>query len=106
CAANQTPLQRRSGAGKPRPLSARLTARTGFLSAHTRRGRCRPSPARPEERPMTDPPAARRPLAAARQVLVTVLARLRFVAILGVIGLVIVKWDTLRAYYEKWSRPA
>jgi membrane fusion protein, copper/silver efflux system len=32
------------------------------------------------------------------------LARLRFVAILVVIGLVIVKWDTLNAYYERWTR--
>jgi membrane fusion protein, copper/silver efflux system len=34
------------------------------------------------------------------------LARLRFIAILVVIGLVIVKWDLLTAYYEKWTRPA
>src|SRR5262245_5690285 len=33
------------------------------------------------------------------------LARLRFIAILVVIGLVIMKWDTLTAYYEKWTRP-
>ena len=33
------------------------------------------------------------------------LARLRFIAILVVIGLVIVKWDLLAAYYEKWTRP-
>src|SRR5438045_1079639 len=33
------------------------------------------------------------------------LARLRFIAILVVIGLVIVKWDLLTAYYEKWTRP-
>lgn len=39
-----------------------------------------------------------------RQVLVTLFARLRFVAILGVIGLVIVKWDLLKAHYEKWTR--
>src|SRR3954469_6210999 len=32
------------------------------------------------------------------------LARLRFVAVLLAIGLVIVKWDTLIAYYEKWTR--
>ena len=41
-----------------------------------------------------------------RQVLVTLFARLRFVAILGVIGLAIVKWDLLLAYYEKYTRPA
>lgn len=41
-----------------------------------------------------------------RQVLVTLFARLRFVAILGLIGLVLVKWDLILAYYEKWTRPA
>src|SRR3989442_6150546 len=34
------------------------------------------------------------------------LAGLRFIAILVVIGLVIVKWDLLTAYYDKWTRPA
>jgi membrane fusion protein, copper/silver efflux system len=34
------------------------------------------------------------------------LARLRFLLILGVIGLVIAKWDWLVANYEKWARPA
>jgi Cu(I)/Ag(I) efflux system membrane fusion protein len=34
------------------------------------------------------------------------LARLRFIAILVVIGLVITKWDLLVSYYEKWTRPA
>ena len=33
------------------------------------------------------------------------LARLRFIAILIVLGLVIVKWDLLTNYYEKWTRP-
>lgn len=33
------------------------------------------------------------------------LARLRFIAILAVLGLLIVNWDTLVAYYEKWTRP-
>lgn len=42
--------------------------------------------------------------AAFRQVIITLFARLRFVAILGVIGLVIVKWDLLMAHYEKWTR--
>jgi Cu(I)/Ag(I) efflux system membrane fusion protein len=32
------------------------------------------------------------------------LARLRFIVILLAVGLVIVKWDTLKAYYEKWAR--
>lgn len=34
------------------------------------------------------------------------LARLRFIGILVVIGIVITQWDTLVAYYEKWTRPA
>src|SRR3954471_8646118 len=34
------------------------------------------------------------------------LARLRFIAILVVIGAVIMKWDTLTAHYERWTRPA
>jgi len=34
------------------------------------------------------------------------LARLRFIAILAAIGLIITQWDTLLAYYEKWIRPA
>src|SRR6185295_1832915 len=33
------------------------------------------------------------------------LARLRFIAILLVIGLVITQWDTLLAYYDKLTRP-
>ena len=33
-------------------------------------------------------------------------ARLRFVVILGAIGLILVKWDTLQGHYEKWVRPA
>lgn len=33
------------------------------------------------------------------------LARLRFVAVLLVIGLVITQWDTLLAYYDRWTRP-
>src|SRR4051794_19379709 len=34
------------------------------------------------------------------------LARLRFVAILAVIGIVIMKWGYLTAVYDKWTRPA
>lgn len=34
------------------------------------------------------------------------IARLRFLVILGVIGVAIAKWDLLVAWYEKWSRPA
>jgi membrane fusion protein, copper/silver efflux system len=34
------------------------------------------------------------------------LARLRFIAVLAVIGLAIANWDTLRAHYEKWTRPS
>jgi membrane fusion protein, copper/silver efflux system len=33
------------------------------------------------------------------------LARLRFIGILLAIGLVIVYWDTLVAYYDQWTRP-
>src|ERR671926_387947 len=33
------------------------------------------------------------------------IARLRFVVILIVIGLIITKWDLLIAYHEKWTRP-
>src|SRR5262249_21774887 len=39
-------------------------------------------------------------------VLKVVQARLRFAAIITAIGLVIFYWDTLRAHYEKWTRPA
>jgi Cu(I)/Ag(I) efflux system membrane fusion protein len=34
------------------------------------------------------------------------LARFRFIAILLVIGVIIMKWDTLAAYYDRWTRPA
>ena len=33
------------------------------------------------------------------------LARLRFIAILVLLGIVIVKWDTFVAYYDRWTRP-
>ena len=33
------------------------------------------------------------------------LARLRFIGILVAIGAVIVYWETLHAYYDKWTRP-
>lgn len=33
------------------------------------------------------------------------LARLRFIGIIVAIGVVITQWDTLVAYYEKWTRP-
>src|SRR6266436_3796029 len=33
-------------------------------------------------------------------------ARLRFIAILLAVGAVIAYWDTLRAYYEKFTRPS
>ena len=33
------------------------------------------------------------------------LARLRFIAVLAAIGVVITQWDTLLAYYDKWTRP-
>lgn len=34
------------------------------------------------------------------------IARLRFVAVLATIGLAIVYWDTLKAHYDRWTRPA
>src|SRR5262249_24747801 len=34
------------------------------------------------------------------------IARLRFIALLVAIGFVIVQWDTLVSYYERWTRPA
>src|SRR5689334_23319044 len=34
------------------------------------------------------------------------IARLRFIAILVVLGLLIVYWDTLAAHFDKWTRPA
>ncbi len=40
------------------------------------------------------------------QVLKTIQARLRFIAILVAIGLLIGYWDTLSNYYEKWTRPS
>ncbi|MBX7165874.1 MAG: efflux RND transporter periplasmic adaptor subunit [Pirellulales bacterium] len=33
------------------------------------------------------------------------LARLRFVAILALIGLVVTQWDLLMSYYDRWTRP-
>lgn len=33
------------------------------------------------------------------------IARLRFIGMLVLIGLVIVKWDLILAYYDKWTRP-
>lgn len=48
----------------------------------------------------------RRRFGGLRQVLITLVARLRFIGIIAVIGLVIVKWDLLHAYYEKLTRPA
>src|SRR5258708_13878807 len=34
------------------------------------------------------------------------LARLRFIAVLAAIGVVITQGDTLAAYYDRWTRPA
>ena len=39
-----------------------------------------------------------------RLVVMVALARLRFLAILGAIGVVLVKWDDLAARYEQWTR--
>jgi len=38
-------------------------------------------------------------------VILVKLARLRFIAVLVVIGIVITQWDILVAHYEKWTRP-
>jgi multidrug efflux pump subunit AcrA (membrane-fusion protein) len=38
-------------------------------------------------------------------VILVKLARLRFIAVLVAVGAVIAYWDTLSAYYEKWTRP-
>jgi multidrug efflux pump subunit AcrA (membrane-fusion protein) len=35
----------------------------------------------------------------------TIQARLRFLVVLAAVGGTIAYWDTLRAYYEKWTRP-
>ena len=42
----------------------------------------------------------------ARLIFKTIQARLRFIAILAAIGLVISNWNLLTAYWEKWTRPA
>jgi Cu(I)/Ag(I) efflux system membrane fusion protein len=34
------------------------------------------------------------------------LARLRFIGVLALIGLVITQWDSLLAHYDRWTRPA
>jgi Cu(I)/Ag(I) efflux system membrane fusion protein len=39
------------------------------------------------------------------QILKTIQARLRFIAILAMVGAAIMYWDTLKAHYEKWTRP-
>src|SRR5262249_49194792 len=39
------------------------------------------------------------------QVLKVVQARLRFVAILAAVGVVLAYWDTLSNYYDRWTRP-
>jgi RND family efflux transporter MFP subunit len=59
--------------------------------------------------PSAPPPAAPgsdRFSRALRLTILVPLARLRFLFILGAIGLVIVKWDDLTARYEKYVRPA
>lgn len=33
------------------------------------------------------------------------LARLRFIGVLALIGLIITQWDVLHSYYDKWTRP-
>ncbi len=58
----------------------------------------------PEAAPV--PPARHRFWWKVWLVLKTLQARLRFVVLLAVIGGLIAYWDTLSAYYEKWTRPA
>jgi Cu(I)/Ag(I) efflux system membrane fusion protein len=60
-----------------------------------------------------DPVAAAQPLPEKHklgwkilQVLKTIQARLRFFVLLAAMGGVILYWDTLKGYYEKWTRPA
>jgi multidrug efflux pump subunit AcrA (membrane-fusion protein) len=52
-----------------------------------------------------DPPAKHNFWRNAWQVAKTVQARLRFIAILAAVGGVLLYWDTLKAHYEKWTRP-
>jgi multidrug efflux pump subunit AcrA (membrane-fusion protein) len=53
----------------------------------------------------SDAPPRRGLWARFRLIVLVPLARLRFVVILGVIGLVLARWDWLVAYYEKVHRP-
>lgn len=61
--------------------------------------------------PAPPPPGAERPRPAARAyrvlrlAVLVPLARLRFLFVLGAIGVLIVKWDDLVARYEKYTRP-
>ncbi len=59
-----------------------------------------PLPPRPE----TNPASESHPGGKVWQVLKTVQARLRFFAILAVIGLVIGNWSTISNYWAKWTR--
>src|SRR5207249_4180933 len=56
----------------------------------------------PELAPVPPPPSTGRKV---WQVVKTVQARLRFIAILAVVGGAILYWDTLKAHYERWTRP-
>jgi Cu(I)/Ag(I) efflux system membrane fusion protein len=40
------------------------------------------------------------------QVLKTIQARLRFFVLLAAVGGVLLYWDSIKSYYEKWTRPA
>jgi multidrug efflux pump subunit AcrA (membrane-fusion protein) len=55
--------------------------------------------------PVAEPPRSRGPWRNVWQVLKTIQARLRFIVILAIVGATIVYWDTLKAHYEKWTRP-
>jgi len=64
-----------------------------------------PSDITPVSAPAPEPPT-RRGWQAVRFAIKAIEIRLRFVAILVGIGLLIGYWDTLRNYWDKWMRPA
>ena len=53
---------------------------------------------------MSDEPLTRRQKV--RLVGLVILKRLRFIAILAGVGLFIGYWDTVKNYWDKWTRPA
>jgi len=59
-------------------------------------------PPRPEDAPPQAPMTGRQKL---RLVLLVVLKRVRFIAILVAVGMFIGYWDTIKNYWDKWTRP-